>query len=352
MPDNVQRFLADGGSDYGLSLKVFWGSVVEAFRNRVMLFPFNGMYADNVGPQFIAHKALSGTNSTQFLMWSDMPAAEEHTPGDELNGQQFEVEDGTISIDGFLTAHVEVPEDQLLASHFDVLQQAGSKLGYQLADKYDRRLFVLGCNAARTAAVTKNGRTIHNGGNLVQGTNATVAGAYPVSSAGAIAYRNSAEELAQAMDEDDVPETGRYLFITPYIRRVLNQDTSIFDVRYSQNSNDNNFNNRLIGKLAGFDILVANNKLPRTNITLATEPTYSKYRGDFTVGATTGTPVGLALCGAQDGMAAIGSVSLQGIVPEMEKDIKRSVYFMKAQILMGADVMHPWCAGSIEVQSA
>ena len=152
------------------------------------------------------------------------------------------------------------------------------------------------------------------------------------------------------MDEDDVPETGRYLFITPAIRRVLMQDTAIFDIQYGQNGSPNNLNNRLIGKLAGFDVLLANNKIPTTTVGLADEPTQSKYRGTFTFGAT-GTPAALALCGASDNMAAIGSVSLQGIVPEMEKDIKRSVYFMKAQILMGADVMHPWCAGSIEVGS-
>lgn len=351
MPGNVQRFLADGGVDFGLSLKVFWGSVVEAFRNRVLLFPnYSGVNADQQGPQFVAHKALANTTSTQFLMFSDMPAAEEHTPGDELNGQQFEVEDGTISIDGFVTAHVEVPEDQLLASHFDVLTTVGQKLGYQLADKYDRRMFVLGLNAARTAAVTKNGRTIHNGGNKVlTSSSSTLATRYSADSTGAQNFRADAEILAQYMDEDDVPETGRYLFIPPYIRRVLMKDTTIFDIQYGQNGSPNNLNNRLIGKLAGFDILLANNKLPSSNIGIASEPTQSKYRGDFT--NATGIPGGLALCGAMDGQAAIGSVALQGIVPEMEKDIKRSVYFMKAQILMGADVMHPWCAGSIEVKS-
>jgi len=340
---NAQEFL---GSNYANALKVFYGSAEEAFRNQVILFDTSpttvpgGTEKTSTLPKLISQKNLTEGASGQFEMFSDLPDAEEHTPGDELLGQQFEVKPGTIAIDEKpVVAHVDVPETHLRLSHYDVLQRLGKKLGYSLARAYDKRLFRLSVLAARSAAVTQNGLNIHNGGNRVKSVAASVAAAYAVSSAGAIAYRQAIEQIAQYMDEDDVPEDGRYLMITPYIRRVLNQDSAIFDVRYTPDT-PNSFNRRVIGELAGMKVMPVNGRIPTTNFTSG--PT--KYQGDFSVAGAYGEPAGLILCDGSDATAAIGSVVATGIVPEMQKDIRRGTVFMKASIHMGADIMHPWRA--------
>lgn len=334
---NAMRYLADSSGDFGLSLKQYWGSCVEAFRDESILF--------DGSLNVIDRKSITGTNSYQFLMMSDLPNSEEHTPGDELLGQQFEVQDGTITVDTILASHADVPLDQMLQSHFDITAKLGPKQGKRLARDMDARLFNLAISTARSAAVTKNGLSIHNGGNRVTNSAVTVATRYPVSSTGAQNFRADAANLAQLMDEDFVPEDNRYLMITPYIRRVLGMDTTIFDVRYGQNGSENNLNKRLIGEIEGFKVLVAKGRIPSTNITSYTQ---SKYNGNYLVTGT-GEPVALALCGAMDGSAAMGMVTLQGIRTVGMADERRNTFFLKAQMLVGAGSLHPWCAGSIEV---
>jgi hypothetical protein len=351
MADPIRFMAGPTSGDYELALKMFWGSVVEAFRDQVVLFPWADGEGGGNGPAVVDTKVISTGNSHQFLMMSDMPEAEEHIPGNRLEGQPFGIAEGTITVDGYLVQHAEVPNDQLRLSHFDVLGKLGRKLGYGLARKYDNRFFRLGVLAARSGIVSKDvdGTTlnIHNGGNRVERVNATVAGAFPVSSAGARNFRDDAEALAELMDNDFVPEEGRHLYITPYIRRILQQDTGIFDERFTRDIGDNSLNSRAIGKLAGFYIHPVAGRLPDTNV----QSGLSKYRGNFTI-AGTGQPVALAMCEAADDTAGIGAVIADGILPEMERDIRTSTTFMKASILCGAGIMHPWKTGVIEVDDS
>jgi len=331
----------DTGSDeFGLALKQFWGNVTDAFRDGSMLFSGE----QNV----IARKNISGTNSAQFLMLADTPAAEDHIPGEQLMGQPYAVGDGTISTDGFVVAHHDVPKDQILTSHFNIVNPLAVKMGKQLARDYDQKLFNLGINTARMPAVTHTatGLNIHNGGNRVRRAVADLVTAYPVTTAGATNFRDDVALLGQLMDEDNVPDDERYLLVTPYIWRVMGKDTSIFNSDFNRDPK-NNMNNRQIVELEGFKVQKAINRIPSTNVTGYSR---SKYNGNYlNTGVGLGQPAALALCGASEASAAIGVVTLQHIIPEMQDDIRRSTLFMKASILMGAGSLHPWCAGSIEV---
>ena len=336
---NPSRFLAASGDDYGLALKQFWGPMVEAFRDSSVLFMGDG-------PKVIAEKTITQGKSHQFLMLADTPESEDHIPGDELLGQQYEVQDGTLTVDDILVAHHDIPEDQEALSHFEIRPQLGRKIGQRLARDYDQRAFYTAINAARTAGVSKNGLTVHNGGNrVVASTSGSTATAYPVTSTGAQNFRDDVAQLAQLMDEDYVPEGGRYLFITPYIRRVLGKDPTIFDTRYTQNQ-PNSLNQRRIGMIEGFEIVVAKGRMPTTNVTKFTG-VKTKYNGDFRNSGSYGEPVALALCGASEASAAVGCVKAFGITPQMLDDIRRGTHFMKAKMLIGLGVLHPWCAGEI-----
>lgn len=348
---NVQQFL---GEDLDLGLKVFTGSAVEAFRAHCFLFEPSTEDSNNAPdrPNLIYQQALSGAVSAQFLMYSDMPDAEEHEEsGDELEGQQFEMVEGTITVDKPVVAHVEVPERHLELAQVNPLAKLGSKLGYSLAREYDKRLFRLWALGAREGVLTRNGLNIHNGATRVEGVHASgVNGYFTVDSTGAQRIRARMEEAAQGFDEKDVPEAGRFCIWDPYLRRVAMQDTTIFDVRYNNNENSNKLNMRAIGEVAGWKVYIANDRLPgNTNYT--TGPT--KYQGDFRYnGAGGGQPAMLFGATAMGEEAGIGTVVVKGVITESQKFIKKGTRFMKARIHMGADVMHPWFLGSCEIDEA
>jgi len=342
---NPSRFLATSTADYGLSLQMFWGGLYEAYRDESVLFAGGS-------PALEFHTITQG-RSHQFLMMADTPAAEIHTPGTELLGQQFEIQDGTITVDDILVSHHDVPLDQWKLSHVDIVGKLGQKVGSRLARELDQRAFYIALNAARTASVSKNGLTVHSGGNRVSTANATsVATLYPVSSAGAVQFRKDAAQLAKQMDDDFVPDAGRRLYITPYIRQVLGMNTDIFDVRYSPGT-PNSLDSRVIGLLEGFQVIVAKGRIPSTNVTSYTG-VHTKYNGNFSAGSAAAgayEPVALALCNSGDGQAAVGVASAMGISPDMMEDKRRNTMFIKAQCMIGMGVLLPWHAGVIEVSA-
>jgi hypothetical protein len=342
----VSRFLAGSQGDYELALTTFGGSVAEAFRDQVYLFPYEN--DEGTGSDFIATQVIESGTSHQFIRFADMPEAEEHIPGVRLEGQPFGMDDGLITIDGYVVAHAEIPKDQARLSQVDVQAKIGSKLGKSLARRYDNRMFRLGLLAARSPAWNKTvdgeSLNINNGGNRIKTVASSVAVAYPVTPTGAKNFRDNADALAELMDNDDVPEENRVMYIRPYIRRVLLQDPGIFDVAFTRD-NKNSMNNRAIGMVSGFEVRVASEKRwPTTNITTG----LSKYRGNFAVGGT-GEPVALVLCKSGEDQAAIGAVVADGIMPELEVDVRTSTNFYKASILMGADILDAPYAASIEV---
>jgi len=368
---NAVPFLANSaGTDLtSLGLKMYWGSVVEAYRN--------GAYLFNTPSNVIARKTVTAGKSWQFLMMADLPEPDDFTPGDTLAGQAYAFEEGTITADGYVVSHAMVPKDQIHYAHFDAMGMLGASQGARLARKINKRLNITGCLAARTASASKNGLTIHNGGNRVtrggstSGSSSTsVTAAYPRSPLGASNFRSDLRLLARRMDEDQIPREGRLLIITPYMHEVmLNDATYVLDVGTPNNvrhsftnstlfSEDyargtgNDVNTRTIRVVEGFQIVQIENwssmggSMPDENI--VTGP--SKYQANFTPNSTTsGTPVALALCAGQGGVAPIGMVIFEGLEHDEEYLIRNKCYFMAASVFNGAGVLHPWCAGSIEV---
>lgn len=332
--------------EFQLALTQLWGSAIEAFRESTVLV--------DSGLPIIATKQIGpgGGKTHQFYMHADLPAPDEtHTPGDTLMGQQFEVQESTITVDEILPAHYRPRIDHMMLQPTELVASLGPRSGKRIARAIDQRAMNLLITTARMAAVTKNGLTVHNGGNRVERVGSSgVSDAYPVSSTGALNFRADVAELAQLMDEDNVPEDGRYLFITPYIRRVLGMNTDIFNVWYGNNG-QNRQNSRLIGELEGFQVIVAKNRIPSTNVTSYTR-TSVKYNGDYSRTGATGQPVAVAACGARDGMAAIGRVNVFDMMSSITPDEHTNTVLVKNQVFMGMGSLMPACAGVIEVDDA
>lgn len=368
---NAVRFLADtAGDDDALAQEMFFGVVLEAFYDNTILWNAangeSGIMNDNadaVPNEIIRGKTVTSGKSWQFINVADAVDPHYHTPGQELLGQNYAFDEGTVTIDGILVADRDVPIDQIQLAHWDVIAPVARGIGRSLARDFDRKLFTIAAKAAlessKTKVVGSDTFTMHNGGNTVERVGATgQADAYPVSATGARNFRDDLEHLGQLLDDDNVPESGRYLVYNNYIKRVLLQDTTIFDVRYTPD-NPNRLNSRVIGEIAGFMILGSSNHLPNSEISASSwgGNVPSKYHGDFAYDGTLTQPVALALCGADEGQAPIGYVAasndkLGPIYAVRETDNRRNTEFMKAQMMVGADILFPPCAGAIMVDDA
>lgn len=342
---NRFEFLGTGSDSQALALKLYMGSFVEAPRTSVFLY--------DTGLPVIERKTVTSGKSHQFLMDADSPEAEEFTPGDEMLGQAGAVDEGTITVDNYIVAHKFIPQDQMRISHFDILPRLARKHSAIIQRKYDGRIFRVAALAARDAAVTKNGLTVHNGGNRVtrQGT-AAVATAYPANSTGAANFRADLISLGYQADLDNIDPENRYMWVTPYMRSVLQYDTTglVFSEDYVDG--ENKIQKRQITLIAGWKIIgfpntsSAGGPMPDQNIQ---NETLSKYNGNFTIQASDGTPVAIALCAGGEGQAAVGLVTYEAIKNFVVYQPEKLGWLVGSYVLCGAGKMHPWCAASVEV---
>lgn len=356
---NAVPFLSNAaGSDLtSLALKVYWGSFVEAFRPKTYVW-------DLVTPLIDRRKVESG-KEFQFLMMADLPQSEEFTPGDQMLGMQFAVEEGTITKDGMLAQHHYLPKDQMHYSHFDVIGRIGAAHGSRMRRDYDRRLMITALLAARTAAVTKNGLTVHSGGNRVVNADGTsLANEYPLNATGAAALWDDFQDLARACDEDNIPPDQRFGWLTPYGRQVLQYDTTgkIWSKDYVEVNGARGIEKRHVDTIAGFKILdypnttTNNGSFPNQNMATADPTLPSKYQVNAgytgSASATGGEPIFIGMCGGGSGQSAVGVAVYQDIMPEpIEWKGDRQCWFLATTGHIAMGVEHPWCACEIGVSA-
>lgn len=347
----VVQPLAVGSDDRSLALKRAWMEVLAAFRPATLLWNSidgSGGIGGNAG-QVVASRVLDFGKSAQFEIFGNVQDPVYVRPGIERTGEQFYVGNGTIELDDIMLMDHFIGVDQLNMSHVDWILPAMRHLGQSLAIGFDKRLFITAVNAANTAAVTN----VHDGGTAVSRVAASVAAAYPVTSTGAANARADIDTLAKQLSDKNVPEMGRRLYVNNDLALALRQDTAIFSKDFSSDSNDLNANR--MGTISGFEVFSTNN-LPSTNIATGTSfspfsfPT--KYTGNFTVSGTNGQPVAVALCGGDQGNAAIGYVTKGSPVVNLIDDTKTVSKYMQAYLHAGAGVLAPYCAGVIQVPSS
>lgn len=365
---NPVRFLSEGSDDLALALEMYWGTVLENFHANTHLvnavMPAGGEGNIQFDSNVVEVKTIEHGKSWQFITFADVPDPEGHTPGTELLGQNYAFGESNVQIDGILVKHDDVPLDQIQHSHFDPVTKLGNAHGRKLGEIVDKRGFSIAVQAALGAAESKNGLTLHNGGNVVERVDGSgVDSAYPVSATGAKNFRDDVDQLAEIMDTDNVPESQRFLVYTPRIRRVLQQDLTVFDDRYGPDE-QNSFPDRRIGRMSSFNILPPTNHTPDSNITStslggdATHPLPAKYQHDFTYdGGDDGQPVAIALCGADEGRSPLAFLAashprLGPIYSFMEVDERRNTVFLKSQMMIGWGEKFRPSAGAIIVDDS
>lgn len=353
---NSLRFLSNAGAtdDRHIAMEeVFDLTVREAFYADTTFFD-----RDQAIFQF---REVTDGKSFQFNQFGNVPTPNNYRPGQELLGTDYVVDKSTITPDDYVVDSAMIPGDQVAMANFDIVAPIVRNKVRTIREDLEKKLVYTAVKASRESALTKtvpetgNTLTIHNGGNVVSRVGASgVTAAYPATKTGAYQFRDDVAQMAQLMDEDYVPAAGRHLFITPYLRRVLGKDETIFNRDINSGDAGNRLNSRAIGELEGFMVHVTT-FLPSANITstslsgTADLPLASKYQGDFAYDGTVGQPAALALCGASEGRGAVGVVSDGGIKSELWWDPSRLSWRAVFYVRFGAGILHPYCAGEIRV---
>lgn len=131
-----------------LYLKMFAGEVLTAF-------PEFTIFSDK-------QKVKTATNgkSQQFPLIGRMPAAEYHTPGEQILGQEAPLSERVISIDRLLISHIFVDNLDEKLAHFEARGELSRNMSRRLAQTYDNHVGRNLCLAAQSATVITGDSTL------------------------------------------------------------------------------------------------------------------------------------------------------------------------------------------------
>src|SRR6056300_1094986 len=195
-----------GASNFGadqraLYLKLFSGEM------------FKGFQQNTIARDLVMRRTLKGGKSLQFI-YTGRTTAEYHTPGNSILGDtngRPPVAEKTITCDDLLISSAFVYELDEVLAHYDLRSEISRKIGYALAEKYDRLIFRAIANGARNASPVSATSFVEPGGTQIRvGTNAEFSDAYD-DAALVTAFYNA----AAALDEKGVSQDGRVAVLTP-----------------------------------------------------------------------------------------------------------------------------------------
>ena len=199
------------GDARALYLKLFSGEMFKGFQN------------NTIARDLVMKRTLKSGKSLQFI-YTGRTKAEYHTPGNAILGNDDgapPVAEKTITCDDLLISSAFVYELDEVLSHYDLRSEISRKIGYALAEKYDRLIFRAIAKGARQASpITKSG-FVEPGGTQIQvgtGTGA-LSDAYDSAKLVAAFY-----DAAAALDEKGVSQEGRCGVLNPRQYNALIQE--------------------------------------------------------------------------------------------------------------------------------
>ena len=200
-----------GGADNGvvsttaerraLYLKLFSGEM------------FKGFQRNTIARELVTRRTLKNGKSLQFI-FTGRTKAEFHVPGQSILGNDEKsppVAEKTIQCDDLLISSAFVYELDETLSHYDLRGEISRKIGYALAENYDRRIFRAVSNAARLQSPVTMSNFEEPGGTQIRvGTNAQASDAY---NSGFLV--DAFYDAAAALDEKGVAGDGRVAVLSP-----------------------------------------------------------------------------------------------------------------------------------------
>ena len=189
------------GDARALYLKLFSGEMFKGFQHNA------------IARDLVMKRTLTNGKSLQFI-YTGRTKAEFHTPGNSILGNEDgapPVAEKTITVDDLLISSAFVYELDEILAHYDLRSEISRKIGYALAEKYDRLIFRQIAKGARQASPVSKTGFVEPGGTQVRvGTNDALSDAYS-----ATALINAFYDAAAAMDEKGVSQDGRVGVLNP-----------------------------------------------------------------------------------------------------------------------------------------
>ena len=193
---------SNGGADRrALYLKLFSGEMFKGFQHNA------------IARDLVMKRTLKNGKSLQFI-YTGRTKAEYHTPGNSILGNSDgapPVAEKTITVDDLLISSAFLYELDETLAHYDLRSEISRKIGYALAQKYDRLVFRAITRGARAASPITKANFLEPGGTQIRvGTNDQASDAYVPAS-----LVNAFYDAAAAMDEKGVSSDGRVGVLNP-----------------------------------------------------------------------------------------------------------------------------------------
>ena len=191
------------GSARALYLKLFSGEM------------FKGFQRNTIARDLVMKRTLKNGKSLQFI-YTGRTKAEYHTPGNSILGNSDgapPVAEKTITCDDLLISSAFVYELDETLSHYDLRGEISKKIGYALAEKYDRLIFRQIAKGARLASPITKANFVEPGGTQIQLTRSGVTNA--TAAYDSTCLINGFYDAAAALDEKGVSTEGRVGVLNP-----------------------------------------------------------------------------------------------------------------------------------------
>ena len=174
---------------------------------------FKGFQNNTIARDLVMKRTLKNGKALQFI-YTGRTGSAFHTPGTPILGNTDgapPVAEKTITCDDLLVSSAFVYNLDEVLSHYDLRSEISRKIGYALAEKYDRYIFRALTRGARAASpITKSGFVEPGGTQIRVGSTANQSDAYNATN-----LVNAFFDAAAAMDEKGVSQEGRVGVLNP-----------------------------------------------------------------------------------------------------------------------------------------
>jgi hypothetical protein len=313
---------------YATYLKLFSGEMFKAYESAC------------IAKGTVQNRTLTNGKSMQFIFTGRM-TAEYHTPGTPILGSgDPPVAEKTIVMDDLLISSAFVYDLDETLAHYSLRSEISKKIGFALAEAYDKKIFRTIALAAREAHPVTAAPGPEPGGSVIKlGAN---------NQYNAQSLVDSFFEAASILDEKNVPREGRTAVLSPrqYYALVSQVDSNILNRDFGNTQGNLNSGEGLY-EIAGISIKRSNN-LPfmvtgtgSGGAVARVNGENNDYSGDFTTH-----------CGLIYAKDAAGVVSAIGPSVQTTGSDVKAMYqgdIIVGRMAMGAGTLNP--AAAIELRA-
>jgi len=304
-------------------LKLFSGELFKAYES------------STIAKGTIQNRQLKNGKSLQFIFTGRMQAAY-HEPGTPILGSgDPPVAEKTIVCDDLLISSAFVYDLDETLAHYSLRAEISKKIGYALAEAYDKKVFRTIALSARDAHPITAAPGPEPGGSIIKiGAN---------NEYDAQKLVDAFFEAASILDEKNLPKSGRTAVLSPrqYYALISQVDSNILNRDYGNSQGNLNSGDGLVS-IAGIDIKRSNN-LPFQAGTITSQAGENNdYSGAFADHA--------GLIYQKDAAAVVEAIGPQ--VQTSGHDVKTMYQgdLIVGRLAMGCGTLNP--AAAIEIQTA